>query len=97
VTGLVDFGAMDVDTNWVDVARLFVDFDDPDLRRAALDAYGAGPGVDALLMPLVRSAAVLIGAHWIRWHFVEHCRFERADAAAAGLGYAVDRIRSLPG
>jgi homoserine kinase type II len=94
--GLVDYGAMDVETPWTDVARLFVDLDDAPRRRAALEAYGRADAGMRLLEPLIASARLLIGAHWIRWHFVERRRFGRDDVAE-GLRYGLERLLSPRG
>jgi hypothetical protein len=94
--GLVDYGAMDLDTPWVDLARLFVDLDDRLQRQLALEAYGRADAGLQLLEPLRLAAEVLIGAHWIRWAFVERRRFE-TGAVLAGLRYGRERLLSALG
>jgi Ser/Thr protein kinase RdoA (MazF antagonist) len=97
VTGLVDFGAMEVDTPVVDLARLLGEWlpQDGDLRRAGLDAYLAarpiGREVDALLGLVERSSALLTGLNWLRWHLAEGRAFP-AGAVAAGLRRSLERM-----
>src|SRR5262249_32525036 len=81
VTGLVDFGAMGVDCVAGDLARLMGEWLDGDstARSEALAAYERIRPLDAAEAALIdafgASTALLIGEHWIRWHYVEARRF----------------------
>ncbi len=97
VTGLVDFGAMGVECVAGDLARLMGEWlgDDSSDRNEALAAYERirplDPAEVALIDAFASSSALLIGEHWIRWHFVEGRRFDDPSAvvqgAARGLAY----------
>lgn len=86
VTGLVDFGAMGMESVSGDLARLIVEWGGrhSGFRRAALDAYGAIRPLEAMEIKLIdvfeRSTALLGAGHWLRWHFLEGREFEDAGA-----------------
>jgi homoserine kinase type II len=91
VTGLVDFGAMGVDCVAGDLARLLGEWAvvAPPDRAVALAAYGRIRPIDpdeaALIDAFAASSALLIGERWIRWHHVEHRRFDDPSAVARGI------------
>lgn len=91
VTGLVDFGAMDVDGVAGDIARLLGEWneDDPAARAEALAAYERVRPLDAgeaaLIDAFAAAADLLVGDRWIRWHYVEGRRFDDPSAAARGI------------
>jgi homoserine kinase type II len=77
VTGLIDFGAMRIDTPLTDVARLtgsLVD-DDQEARRFAMDSYAElRPLTDSdreLIELLDQSGVALGGLNWLQWLYVE--------------------------
>src|SRR5262249_20661804 len=96
VTGLVDFGAMGVDCVAGDLARLMGEWldKDPTARAEALAAYerirplDAGEG--ALIDAFASSSALLIGEHWIRWHYIERRRFDEPSALVQGIARRLD-------
>lgn len=98
VTGLVDFGAMGVDTVAADLARLLSEWTlgTPSARNAALAAYESvrplAPEETALIEVFERSSAVLVGGHWVRWHFVEGRVFDDPAAVARGLAKGLERL-----
>jgi Ser/Thr protein kinase RdoA (MazF antagonist) len=98
LTGLVDYGAMGVDCVATDLARLLADWadDDPLTRRDALRAYGKvrplSADEDCLIDVYRRSAALLGGGRWVRWHFVEGRHFERPEMVSEGITRSVDRL-----
>lgn len=91
LNGLVDFGAMGEETVAGDLARLSAEWlgDRPWLRKIALDAYEAvrplDPSEHRLIPVFETSSAVLTGAHWLRWHFLEGRRFEDPGAVKSGV------------
>jgi homoserine kinase type II len=101
LTGLVDFGAMDVDTVAGDLARLLGEWlpGRAGLRAEALAAYRAIRPLDAAECALIAAfegvADLLIGGHWIRWHFLQGRRFDDPQAVARGLGRGLSRLRRL--
>jgi homoserine kinase type II len=98
VSGLVDFGAMDLDTVAADLGRLCSDWDglDQSLRALGLAAYtdirSLGAEESRLIGVFEQSAAVLGGARWIRWHYCERRVFDDPLAVERGLARAVDRL-----
>jgi homoserine kinase type II len=77
VTGLIDFGAMRIDTPLTDVARLVGSLvgDVQEARRAALDAYSEIRQLNheerRLIDALDESGLVLGGLNWLMWLYVE--------------------------
>lgn len=74
VTGLVDFGAMTVDSPAVDWARLLGDWaaDDSASWLAALEKSPLSPAARRLLGPLDASGVVLSCCNWLRWIAAGH-------------------------
>ena len=78
--------------------RLLADWVGPDraARAEALDAYAAVRSLAPIELSLIdvsaESAAWLGPARWVRWHFVEHRRFDDPDAARVGLDRALGRL-----
>ena len=103
VRGLVDFGAMDVDCVAGDLARLIGDWLDgnPAARAEALTAYEAvrplAPAESALIAIFEAAADLLIGEHWIRWHYVEDRRFDDPQAVSQGIARGLERLERLFG
>lgn len=100
LTGLVDYGAMGVECVAADLARLLLDWlDNPRDWERALAAYRAvrpiGPDEAGLIGAFARSAAVLGGGRWVRWHFAEGRRFERPGAAMEGIARGLERMERL--
>jgi len=101
VRGLVDFGAMDVDCVAGDLARLLGDWraGNPAARAEALAAYEAvrplHAGESALIAVFEAAADLLIGEHWIRWHYVEDRRFDDPQAVSQGIARSLARLGPL--
>ena len=103
LTGIVDFGAMDVDSVAGDLARLLGDWLIADrtgaLRRIALDAYESIRPLDdlerRLRLQFERSTALLAPGHWVRWHFVEGRVFDDPEAVEAGLLRGLMRLEAM--
>jgi Ser/Thr protein kinase RdoA (MazF antagonist) len=82
VTGLIDFGAVDVDTVATDIARMLGSFagDDSIAWQIGLAAYnGVRPLSDSerQAVPAIDTAAtVLAGCNWIRWIYLERREFD---------------------
>ncbi len=101
VTGLVDFGAMAIESVAADLSRLLADWVDGErpARADALDAYSAVRSLDDAESDLLRvfedSADLLGGGHWVRWHFVEGRVFNDPEAVLKGLERGADRAARL--
>lgn len=101
VTGLIDFGAMGVDTVAADLARLLSEWigHAPALRAAALDAYSGvrpiDPAETALIDAFERSSAVLGAGHWVCWHFLEGRPFNDPLAVARGIQKGLERLEGI--
>lgn len=98
VAGLVDFGAMGIETIAADLSRLMAEWIGPDrgLRAEALAAYATSRPLEGVEVDQIaafeRTGAVLGGARWVRWHFVEGRRFDDPAAVVKGLRRALDRM-----
>ena len=98
LTGLVDFGAMGIDTVATDLARLLGETVGraEGLRRIAFEAYETSRPIteveSALLDNFEAANALLGGARWVRRHFIDHRRSLDPDAVARGLSRALARL-----
>jgi homoserine kinase type II len=101
VTGLVDFGAMGVDCVAGDLTRLMGEWLDCDAtaRADVMAAYERTRPLDAdeaaLIKAFASSSALLIGEHWIRWHYVEHRTFDDPSAVARGITRGLAQLERL--
>ena len=101
VSGLVDFGAMGIDCVAGDLARLIGEWldSDPSARSEALAAYERVRSLDiaeaALIGVFESSSALLIGEHWIRWHYVEGRHFDDPRAVTQGIARGLSRSERL--
>jgi Ser/Thr protein kinase RdoA (MazF antagonist) len=101
LTGLVDFGAMDVDTVAGDLARLLLEWVGPDraARAESLAAYTAvralSPAETGLIDAFETSSALLTGGHWLRWHLIDGRTFEDPSAVTQGLERGLSRLLEL--
>ena len=101
VSGLVDFGAMGVDCVVGDLARLMGEWlaGDRSARTEALAAYERIRPLDAaessLIEAFASSSALLIGEHWIRWHYIEGRRFDDPQAITQGIARGLAHIERL--
>lgn len=98
LTGLVDYGAMEVDSVAADLARLLDDWVGPDWKARAegFAAYAAIRPLDAAehaaIAAFEASTALLLAGHWARWHFLEGRTFDDPDAVRLGLERGLDRL-----
>jgi homoserine kinase type II len=82
VTGIIDFGAVDIDTPATDIARLLGSLvaDDAHGWETGLEAYLAVRSLSAqeglAVLALDWSGTILAGCNWIRWIYIERRRFE---------------------
>lgn len=101
VTGLIDFGAMRVDSVATDVARLLGTMagDDASLREAGLLAYQQCRRISDIESRLVaaidRANVVLTGPQWLQWLWVERKSFESMPAVLARLERIRQRLQKL--
>jgi Ser/Thr protein kinase RdoA (MazF antagonist) len=101
LTGLVDFGAMAVDSVAGDLARLLAEWTGTDrtARAAALACYAAVRPLEeaevALIGPFERSAALLGAGRWVLWHFVQGRTFDDPSAVSRGLRRGLERLTAL--
>ncbi len=101
LTGMIDFGAMGIESVAADLARLSGEWlaTDRPLRALALEAYEKirplRPVEVALMEGLEAVADVLIAMHWLGWHFLEQRRFEDSRAVERGIRRGLDRLQRL--
>jgi Ser/Thr protein kinase RdoA (MazF antagonist) len=100
VTGLVDFGAMGIDTVAADLARLLSEWFGRDLplRQAALESYTSLRPIESaetLLIDVFEGSSAILGpGHWVRWHFLEGRRFQEPNAVIRGLEKGLERLET---
>jgi homoserine kinase type II len=101
VTGLIDFGALRIDTPLTDVARLLGSLagDDQAARACALAAYEARrplTGVERELLELLdQSNVVLGGLNWLKWLYLEDRQFPSWPAVVRRLEELVARLAQI--
>ena len=91
VSGIVDFGSMNVDQVATDVARLLGSLaaNDADAWEAGLRAYSCWRTLSSderrLAKALHQVSSVLAGMSWLKWLFVEGRQFENPAAVSARI------------
>jgi hypothetical protein len=101
LTGVVDFGAMGVDSVAGDLSRLIGEWlaGDSKICEEALKVYEhtrpLEPAETALIRVFRSSADLLIGERWVRWHYLENRRFEDPHAVSKGLARGLKRLEGL--
>jgi Phosphotransferase enzyme family len=101
LSGLVDFGAMGVDSVAGDLARLIGEWTggDATARREALASYERVRPLDPTEVELIAvfeaGTALLIGERWVRWHFIEHRTFDDPQAVSSGLARGLQRLERV--
>jgi Ser/Thr protein kinase RdoA (MazF antagonist) len=101
LSGIVDFGAMGVDSVAGDLARLIGEWQggDPAAGARAQKAYERirplQPVEISLISVFLSSADLLIGERWLRWYYLEGRRFEDPEAVSHGLARGLRRLERL--
>jgi len=101
LSGLVDFGAMAVDSVVGDLARLIGEWldDDQSAYQLALESYEQirplDPAETSLIGAFQSATALLIGERWIRWHFIEDRCFDDQQAVTQGLARSLKQLERL--
>jgi homoserine kinase type II len=101
LSGLVDFGAMGIETVAADLARLIGEWLEGDIRARddALAAYTAIKPLSASDSSLIEvfesSAAILIGERWVRWHYLDHRTFDDPEAVERGIAKSINQMQRL--
>ncbi|HEY2416091.1 MAG TPA: phosphotransferase [Pirellulaceae bacterium] len=94
VTGLIDFGALRIDTPLTDIARLLGSLvgDDPIARHSAIDAYSELRPIsegDRQLIDWLDQTGLILGAYnWLKWLYVER----RDMGPTAPIAVRIDEI-----
>jgi hypothetical protein len=98
VTGIIDFGAMRIDTPLTDVARLVGSLagDDREARRVAFDAYSELrplSGADRRLINWLDRSGVVLGAmNWLWWLYVERRDMGPVEPIIKRLDHLLQRL-----
>lgn len=101
VTGLVDFGAMQVDTVAADVARLLGSLvaDNVESWTHGLAAYESVRPLSlperALVAAFDRANVLLAGTSWLEWCFGEQREFENRSGVLSRMREHVQRLQTL--
>jgi homoserine kinase type II len=97
VSGIVDYGAIDIDTPATDIARLLGSLvgDDAIKWRVGIDAYSQvcslTPEEEQATRALDASGLILAGCNWLRWIGAENRQFENRAQIVARFGRIVER------
>jgi homoserine kinase type II len=82
VTGIIDFGGVDIDTPTTDIARLLGSLvgDDEGQWQIGIEAYSTVQPLSTAEQQAARaldhSGAILAGCNWLRWIYVDRRQFE---------------------
>jgi homoserine kinase type II len=101
VTGLIDFGALNVDTPTTDVARLLGSYvgDDVTGWQTGLEAYGAIRPPSEIesqaVSALDTAGTILAAANWIRWIYMDRRRFDKPAKVVERLRTLVSRCQRI--
>lgn len=99
VSGLIDFGAMRMESVAVDVARLTGSLvgEDSEARAVALRAYEAlrplSPAERELVEVLDQANKLLAGMNWVRWLMVEEKQFDVPEDVHGRMDSILARLR----
>ena len=104
VSGVIDFGAVRVDSPLLDLSRLLGSLieDDNELWEFGLNVYSDVRNLTQSDRQLIRAVdyanTLLSSANWIRWLFVDERHFEDMEAVESRLALLMERLqRRLPG
>ena len=101
VSGIVDYGAMRLESVAADIARLLGSLvgDDAEGRRHALAAYESVRGLTNIEVQFVeafdRLNVLLSGLEWVDWLYIEGRRFENMASVTARLREILARLAVL--
>jgi Ser/Thr protein kinase RdoA (MazF antagonist) len=101
VTGIIDYGAMQIDNVVFDIVRLLGttvvdDFSDWDVGIAAYeDLRRLQPEEKALIRWVDQSSIVLGSLHWLRWLLIEQRNFESWESVANRICFLKKRLQNL--
>jgi homoserine kinase type II len=101
LSGLIDFGTAAIDSVAFDLARILAEWVGPDRssRVAALAAYETVRPLESIELVLIeafeQTTSLLMGNHWIRWHFLERRMFEDPEAVLQGLRRGLERLAAV--
>lgn len=101
VTGVIDFGAVDIDTPATDIARLLGSLvgDDAAGWRAGIDAYATIRPLSAeeelAASALNVSGTILAGCNWLRWIYIENRTFDDVGRITERFRRIVSRCAKL--
>jgi homoserine kinase type II len=99
VSGLVDFGAMGVETVAADLSRMTGEWfsDHQSLRNQAVAAYEhirpLDPSERAFSIAFEAAADLLIAGHWLAWRFLDKRQFDDPMAVSQGVASGLERLR----
>jgi len=100
VTGLIDFGALDIDIPAVDIARLLGSMagDDATAWQTGIAAYSDTRPLSELEIRVAKaldaSGTILAGCNWIRWIYLDGRRFDHQQQVIDRFRNCADRVLS---
>lgn len=99
LTGIVDFGAMRIESVTLDLARLLGSLEvcSPEVWQVGIAAYSGtrplSPAEGLVLKVASQSSAPLAGLNWVRWLTMEARMFEKMDLVHARLQDILGQLR----
>jgi Ser/Thr protein kinase RdoA (MazF antagonist) len=99
VTGIIDFGAVDIDTPATDIARLLGSLmgDDSAAWQTGLAAYSETRRLSenerVAAKALDISGTILAGCNWIRWVYIDGRHFESQKRVVNRFSRLMDKLR----
>jgi homoserine kinase type II len=99
LSGLVDYGAMDLESPAADWARLFMGWYGNEWQSVAQRMMVTIPDIEEStwrLLPLFEQTAIVLNPlRWIRWHFVDRRTFDCEGVVARSLEEGLARLRKF--
>lgn len=98
VTGVIDFGAVDIDTPATDIARLLGSLVEDGVEgwQTGLAAYSTvrrlSPEESVAASALDKSGTVLAGCNWIRWIYIKRRKFENEAQVIGRFRHILERV-----
>jgi homoserine kinase type II len=101
VTGLIDFGAMQIDTPAADVARLLGSFvrDDPTGWQSGVAAYTSIRLLSEVELRAVSAldlaGKILAGCNWLRWIYIDGRQFDQLRQIVERFARISERVNRI--
>ena len=101
VTGIIDFGAMNLDTVACDISRLVGSLvgDDRESWNFAISSYESNSQLSMVEKKLIacfdRNSTLMSGLNWLEWLFIDKRQFDSVDTILARMRRILGRLGYL--